>query len=229
MPAKMMDRTNPSASWKMVNWTRIARNTSDYMVMEGTIEIGGTKNGMTMTGIEARVAEVCPEVLRVRHKECGVECSKMEEGVVVPIRTIGGVAEIGLVIISVTDTMVTIDTRNQTIIAITGIGIEVIGPTRINEIDTRQLQEVTQTIITVCHQAVTILQEIIRTDMLPGTIEEEVHLVVEAAQGEILWTIEAGVVAAAAEEEDEGITTEGHLLQLVRRLPHSKLKPQCRS
>lgn len=39
----------------------------------------------------------------------------------------------GLVTINVTDTMVTIDTRNRTIIAITGIGIEVTDPTRISE------------------------------------------------------------------------------------------------
>lgn len=39
----------------------------------------------------------------------------------------------GLVTINVTDTMVTIDTRNRTIIAITGTGIEVIDPTRISE------------------------------------------------------------------------------------------------
>lgn len=61
--------------------------------------------------------------------------------------------------------------------------------------------------------------------MLPGTTEEEVRQVVEAAQGEILWTIEVVVVeAAAVEEEDEGITTEGHLLRLVRRFPSLQTK-----
>lgn len=72
---------------------------------------------------------------------------------------------------------------------------------------------------------VTTRQVIIRTDMLPGTTEEEVRQVVEAAQGEILWTIEVVVVeAAAVEEEGEGITTEGHLLQLVRRFPSLQTK-----
>lgn len=72
---------------------------------------------------------------------------------------------------------------------------------------------------------VTTRQVIIRTDMLPGTTEEEVRQVVEAAQGEILWTIEVVVVeAAAVEVEGEGITTEGHLLQLVRRFPSLQTK-----
>lgn len=72
---------------------------------------------------------------------------------------------------------------------------------------------------------VTTRQVIIRTDMLPGTTEEEVRQVVEAAQGEILWTIEVVVVeAAAVEEEDEGITTEGHLLRLVRRFSSLQTK-----
>lgn len=195
------------------------------MAMEGTIEIG-TKNGMTMTGIEAHVVVACLEVLPVRLRECAVEGSKMEEGAGDPIRTIGGVVEIGLVTINVTDTMVTIDTRNRTIIAITEIGIEVIDPTRISEVDTRPLQEATQATITACHRVVTTRQVIIRTDMLPGTTEEEVRQVVEAAQGEILWTIEVVVVveASAVEEEDEGITTEGHLLRLVRRFPSLQTK-----
>lgn len=110
-----------------------------------------------MIGIVAHGAVACPEDLPVRLKECAVECFKMEEGVVAPIRTIDGVVEIGnnhrtnghflrlfdtkrnvfsstgSVIINVTDTTVTIDTRHQITIAITEIGIEETDPIRINE------------------------------------------------------------------------------------------------
>lgn len=64
------------------------------ILFSGIIEIG-TKNGMTMTGIEAHVAVACLVVLPVRLRECAVVGSKMEEGAVDLIRTIGGVVEIG--------------------------------------------------------------------------------------------------------------------------------------
>lgn len=183
------------------------------MVMEGTIGIE-TKNGMIMTGIVAHGAVACPEDLPVRLKECAVECFKMEEGVVVPIRTIDGVVEIGSVIINVTDTTVTIDTPHQIIIAITEIGIGETDPIRINEVDTRLPLEVTQATITACHRVVTIRRVIIRTDMPQGMIVEEVPRVVAVvAQGETSWTIEEVVVAA---EEDVATTTEGHRPRLAR-------------
>lgn len=219
--AKMMVRTKPSASWRMANWTRTARSTSDCMVMEGTIEIG-TKIGMTTTGIGAHGAVVCPEVLPVRHKACAVECSKMEEGEVDPIRTIGGVVEIGLATINVTDTTVTIDTRHRTIIAITEIGIGVIDPTRISEVDTRLLQEITRAITTACHRVVTIRRVIIHTDTLPGMIAEEVLREAVVALAETLWITEVEeeekveVVEVAAEEKGVETTTEGRLLRPAR-------------
>lgn len=218
--AKMMVRTNLSASWKMANWTRTARSTSDCMVMEGTIEIG-TKIGTTTTGIGAHGAVACPAVLPVRHRACAVECSKMEEGVVDPIRTIGGVVEIGLATINVTDTTVTIDTRHRTIIAITEIGIEVIDPTRISEVDTRPPQEITLAITTACHRVVTILRVIIRTDTLPGMIVEEVLREAVVALEETLWITvveeeKVEVVEAAAEEKGVETTTEGRLLRPAR-------------
>lgn len=216
---KMMVRTKPSASWRMANWTRTARSTSDCMVMEGTIEIG-TKIGTTTTGIGAHGAVACPEVLPVRHRACAVECSKMEEGEVDPIRTIGGVVEIGLATINGTDTTVTIDTRHRTIIAITEIGIEVIDPTRISE-DTRPLQEITQAITTACHRVVTIRRVTTHTDTLPGMIVEEVLREAVVALAETLWITEVEeekveVVEAAAEEKGVETTTEGRLLRPAR-------------
>lgn len=65
-------------------------------VIAGIIEIG-TKNGTITTGIGVR-GVVCPVDLPVRLKVCAVECSQMEEeeeGAVAPIRTTGGVVEIG--------------------------------------------------------------------------------------------------------------------------------------
>lgn len=35
MTARMVVPTRPNASWKMANWTKIARSTSGCMVMEG--------------------------------------------------------------------------------------------------------------------------------------------------------------------------------------------------
>lgn len=72
-------------------------------MLVGIIEIG-INNGTITTGIGVR-GVVCPVDLPVRLRVCAVECSQMVEeeeeeeqvevGAVDPIRTIGGVVEIG--------------------------------------------------------------------------------------------------------------------------------------
>lgn len=229
MTARMIIRLRQSANWKTENWTRIAKSISGCMVMEGTTEIG-TKSGTTMIGREGRGVVACPVVLPAHHKECGVECSKMEEGAVVLIRTIGGIVETGLVTINGTDTTITIDTRHQTITAIIEIGIEVIDPTRISEVGTRPIQEVIRTIITACLQVITILRVIILIDTQPvmtGVEDPRVGEVV--VQEATLWTTEVVVVAvvpvvSAEAVEDEETTKEGRHLPQARSLQERTLK-----